>query len=180
MSSAPASRPGRSGGIMLDSTGLSVVSGRSTQRTRRLSSSRRASYKYYLLARHSTPSSEHVRPIHSASTRTDRSKIGRAGGLVPTRSQHDGPVGTLRWILGGHRDRERQRHRGSRGGGAAGVLVLAVPSMEDPESRGAETSYARESVSKERTAEQAGGAYDMNRAARWVDGTAWHRRRSIA
>ena len=81
----------------------------------------------------------------------------------PTRSLghdlgHDGPLGTLRWIIGGHRDRKRQRHRGSRGGGAAGVLVLAVPSMEDPECRGAETPNARESVSKERAAEQAGGA----------------------
>ena len=41
--------------------------------------------------------------------------------------------------------------------------MLAVPSMEDPECRGAETPNAGESVSKERAAEQAGGAYDMNR-----------------
>ena len=114
------------------------------------------------------------------------SNMGRAGGSVPNRSlghdlgPHAGPVGTLRRIIGGHRDGQRQRHRGSRGGGAAGVLVLAVPSMEDPECRGAETPNARESVSKERAAEQARGAYDMNRAARWLDGTAWHRRRSIA
>ena len=99
----------------------------------------------------------HVLAIHSAI----HSKIGRAGSSVPTRSLghdlgHDGPLGTLRWIIGGHRDRKRQRHRGSRG--AAGVLVLAVPSMEDPECRGAETPNARESVSKERAAEQAGGA----------------------